>query len=507
MRNTRLWITALAAACLLSACKDDGTRAAADGDAAVRKFGAIAFEPCTLASPMAPTSIDAQCAKFDVAENPAQPTGRKIKLSIAWLPARDQGGGTADPVFFLAGGPGQAAPEYDAQVDMALRDVRKQRDILLIDQRGTGKLSPLLCRDSAGKELALPETVEADADAIAAFAHRCAQALNGKADPRFYTTTEAVHDLETVRRALGVGQVNLVGVSYGTRVAQQYAARHPQHTRAIVLDGVAPNTLVVGAEFARTFERALSLQVAQCQQLPSCRKRYPQDLRAQLRGLKTRLKASPVEVEYRDPSSGVIRRDTLTGDTVVGLTQIFSYMPQMASLLPVVIDEADHGRYAPLMALAQMMTREMGGQMNRAMQWSVICSEDADRYRADPADADTVLGADVAGAFFAACRNWPHGQRPDDFNKPLQSQVPALLLSGEIDPVTPPPYGEAVLKGLPNGRHLVLRGQGHNVSGVGCLPKLVGQFLETTDARKLDAKCLDAIGYVPPFTGFNGWEP
>ena len=157
------------------------------------------------------------------------------------------------------------------------------------------------------------------------------------------------------------------------------------------------------AEFARTFERALDLQVAQCQQLPSCRKRFPQDLRAQLRGLKTRLQASPVEVEYRDPSSGEIRNGTLTGDTVVGLTHIFSYMPQMASLLPVVIDEADHGRYAPLMALAQMMTSEMGGQMNRAMQWSVICSEDADRYRADPADADTVLGADMAGAFFAAC--------------------------------------------------------------------------------------------------------
>lgn len=506
MRNTRFWFTALAAACLLSACKDDGTRAV-NAAAAIRKFGAIAFEPCTLASPLTPTSIDAQCAKFDVAENPAQPTGRKITLNISWLPAKDQGGGTTDPVFFLAGGPGQAATEYAAQVDMALRDVRKQRDIVLIDQRGTGKLSPLRCRDNSGKELALPETAEADAEAIAGFAGRCAQALNGKADPRFYTTTEAVHDLEAVRRALGVDQVNLVGVSYGTRVAQQYAARHPQHARAIVLDGVAPNTLVVGAEFARTFERALGLQVAQCQQLPSCRKRFPQDLRAQLRGLKTRLKASPVEVEYRDPSTGETRRDTLTSDTVVGLTHIFSYMPQMASLLPVVIDEADRGRYAPLMALAQMMTREMGGQMNRAMQWSVVCSEDADRYRGDPADADTVLGADMAGAFFAACRNWPHGRRPADFDKPLQSQVPALLLSGEIDPVTPPAYGDAVLKGLPNGRHLVLRGQGHNVSGVGCLPKLVGQFIETTDAKKLDAKCLDAIGYVPPFTGFNGWEP
>ncbi len=505
MRNTRIGIAALAAVWLLSAC--DGSNSANGQDLAVRTFGSIAFEPCTLSSPMAPSSIDAQCAKFEVAENPAQPKGRKIPLNIAWLPARDQAGGTSDPVFFLAGGPGQAATEYAAQVDMALRDVRKQRDIVLIDQRGTGKLSPLQCRDAQGKDLALQETDEANADAISGFAGRCAQALAGKADPRFYTTTEAIGDLDQVRRALGVQKINLVGVSYGTRVAQQYAARFPEHTRAIVLDGVAPNTLVVGGEFARTFERALGLQVAQCRQLASCRDRFPQDLRTQLRTLKDRLQTAPVEVEYRDPSSAEIRRNTLTADTVVGLTHMFSYMPQMASLLPVVIDEADRGRYAPLMALAQMMTREMGGQMNRGMQWSVICAEDADRYRPDPDDAGTVLGGDMANAFFAACQQWPHGTRPATFSEPLRSPVPALLMSGEIDPVTPPAYAEAVLKGLPNGRHLMLRGQGHNVGGTGCMPKLVGQFLETTDARKLDAQCLDAIGYVPPFTGFNGWEP
>jgi pimeloyl-ACP methyl ester carboxylesterase len=519
MRSTRGRTAALAAVpllsgallsvALLSGCSSqlEGASASATKATGQRMFGSVAFEPCTLSAPLSPTSIDAQCAKYEVAENPAEPKGRKITLNMAWLPASDQSGGTADPVFFLAGGPGQAATEYAAQVDMALRDARKQRDIVLIDQRGTGKLSPLDCRDANGRELALPDADETDANAIADYAGRCAQALANKADPRFYTTTQAIADLDAVRAALGVERINLVGVSYGTRVAQQYAARYPQHTRAIVLDGIAPNDLVVGGEFARTFERALGLQVAQCQKLDSCRKRFPQDLRTQLHALKTRLAAAPVDVEYRDPASAEVKHDTLTADTVVGLTHLFSYMPQMASLLPVVIDEADRGRYAPLMALSQMMTREVGGQMSRSMQWSVICAEDADRYRPDPADADTVLGPDVATAFFAACSRWPHGARPANFNAPLKSNVPALLLSGEIDPVTPPSYGEQVLKGLPNGRHLVLRGQGHNVSGVGCLPKLVGQFLESTDARKLDAKCLDAIGYVPPFTGFNGWEP
>lgn len=186
---------------------------------------------------------------------------------------------------------------------------------------------------------------------------------------------------------------------------------------------------------------------------------------------------------------------------------MFSYMPEMMSLMPVVIDEADRGEYAPLMALAQLATRSMDGRMSRAMQWSVVCAEDADRYTPDAADADTVLGAEMGPAFFAACKAWPHGARPAAFVEPLRSNVPALLLSGEMDPVTPPAYGERVLKGLPNGRHFVLRGQGHNVGATGCLPKLVGQFVESLDAKALDATCLDSVGYVPPFTGYNGWEP
>lgn len=507
MRTTRYLPAAIAAALLLAGCNGSTTAPADRTDGPVRHYGRIAFEPCSLASPFATDSIAAHCATFVVAENPAAPNGRKIRLNLAWLPATEEGAASEDPVFFLAGGPGQAATEHAATVAATLRDVRKHRHVVLLDQRGTGKLSPLACRDESDQDITPTETEGASAEAIAGFAARCAQAITGTADPRHYTTTEAVGDLEAVRAALGADTLNLVGVSYGTRVAQQYAARHPQHTRTLVLDGVAPNTLVVGGEFARTFDRALALQSENCRKLPGCRARFGTDLRTQLGNLKARLAAAPVEVEYRDPGTGENHRDTLTADTVVGLTHIFSYLPQMASLLPMVIDEADRGRYAPLMALAKMMERDVEGQLTRGMQWSVLCAEDADRYRADPAETATVLGDDMAETFFAACRSWPRGQRPADFNRPLQSQVPALLLSGEIDPVTPPAYGDAVLKGLPNGRHLVLRGQGHNVSGIGCLPKLIGQFLDSADAKALDADCLAPIGYVPPFTSFNGWEP
>lgn len=505
MHNLRFSLLATAAMLLLGGCSGAGP--SGPGDPTTRSYGQLGFEPCSVGGASGGASVEALCGTLDVPENAAASDGRSIPLHVAWLPAGRSAAGNDDPVFFLAGGPGQAASEVAGVVDAALREVRKQRDIFLIDQRGTGKSNPLTCVDAAGEELPFDEMTEPSVAALQDYARRCAAGLEGRADPRFYTTTHAVSDLETVRQALGVAQVNLVGGSYGTRVAQQYATRHPGQTRTVVLDGVAPNDLVVGGEFATTFEDALALQSAQCARLPACRARFPGDLREQLRRIAERLEKSPVEVEYRDATTGESRRDTVTDDTLVGLAFAFSYVPQTASLLPLVLDEADHGRYAPLMSLAQLMTRSMGGSMNRGMQWSVICAEDADRFAPDAGQAGTVLGPEVGEMFFAACAEWPTGTRPADFNAPFQSNLPVLLLSGELDPVTPPRYGERVAAGTPRGRHLQLRGQGHGTLGLGCMPKLLARFIETTDAKSLDVACLDTLSYVPPFTSFNGWEP
>ena len=504
-RNTRL-LAALAAlatsASLLAGC-DSAPDPAAAASTAVRHYGGIAFEPCTLASPAAASNVQAHCASLEVPEDRSAPDGRRIRLNLAWLPAFREGTATDDPVFFLAGGPGQSAVQVWPQLDPAFAAVRQQRHVVLVDQRGTGGSNLLAC--AAGEDD--PQaTATPDAAVIADFARKCADSVADHADPRFYTTTDAVADLDAVREAIGAAQVNLVGGSYGTRVAQQYARRFPQHVRSIVLDGVAPNDLVVGGEFAHTFEDALRLQSAQCRQLPACARRFPKDARAQLDTLVSRLRQAPVEVEYRDPASGESRKGTVNADTVTGLAFMFSYMPQTASLLPLVLDEADQGRYAPLMSLHELMGRSMGGSMARGMQWSVICAEDADRYQEGGTEG-TLLGPEVARMFFAACATWPHGGRPDDFTAPLQSDLPVLLLSGELDPVTPPRYAERVLEHLPNGRHLALRGQGHGTFSLGCMPRLLGQFMESADAKALDAGCLDSMTYVPPFTSFNGWEP
>ena len=488
-------------ALLLAGCNGSAT---SPGQQAVRHYGDIAFKPCTLTAPYLTTTVEAQCATYDVAEDPAKPEGRKVALNIAWLPATNEGAATEDPVFFLAGGPGQSAVQVWPAIDGAFREVRKSRHIVLVDQRGTGKSNPLSCKDDEGRNAYGDPEDMSEASAVE-FARACAASL--EADPRFYTTTDAVRDLDSVRKALGAAKINLVGGSYGTRVAQQYAMRHPDSTRAVVIDGVVPNELVLGSEHARNLDAALALQFQRCQANAACKDRFGDDLRGQLRALMTRLAATPVNTDYRDPSTGELVSGEVNAGTVAGITRMYSYYPQGAALLPLVLNEAQQGRYGSLMSLSKLLETQVGDQFMHGMQLSVICAEDADLLKADPADTDTVLGSMLGDTLKAQCGAWPTGQRPADFHTAWTSDIPTLIASGELDPVTPPRYGEQVLRTLSNGRHLVLKGQGHGTFAVGCMPKLLGRFLETASAKDLDAKCLDSLDYVPPFTSFNGWEP
>ena len=476
--------------------------------APVRRYGRIAFVPCTLSSQSAMASVEAECGSLSVAENPALPQGRHIALHIAWVPASDTGTTEPDPVFMLAGGPGQAATESYPQVAPAFADVLKKRGVILVDQRGTGQSNPLACpddrnKDDAGDSATAPP---AGVEAARTFARRCRDALSPRADLRFYTTTDAVRDLDAVREALGAPTINLVGISYGTRVAQQYAMRHPHSTRTLVLDSVAPNTLIVGNEFAHNLEQALDLQFGECGKAPACARALGNP-RSRLDALMATLRSSPPLVRYRDPSTGALHEARLQPEDVAGLMRMYAYAPLASSLLPLQLKEASEGRYDGLMALAKMLGSTMAGQMAMGMQLSVICSEDAYGLKANADDAATLMGNQFADDFAAQCAQWPHGAMPADFHAPLRSKVPALLMSGEFDPVTPPRYGAAVASTLPNARHLVVRGQGHNVIGAGCMPKLFAQFVDKADAKSLDAACLRTLPYTPPFTSFNGWEP
>lgn len=469
-----------------------------------RMLGDIAFEPCTLPSQMGAPGVEAQCGSLSVAENPAQPQGRRIELNIAWIPADEDGDLQPDPVFLLAGGPGQSATGSYPSLAPAFKDVLKQRGVVLVDQRGTGKSNPLQCGELADAGMSADQARAEQA--MLAAVEQCRDELSRRADLRFYTTTDAVRDLDAVRRAIGAEAINLLGISYGTRVAQQYARAHPQHTRTLVLDSVAPNDLYLGNDFARNLESALDLQFARCARSPDCVDAVGEP-RAQLDALMARIEAEPPLVTYRDASTGQSKQERLLPAHIAGLARMYAYSPMVSSILPLLIHEGAQGRYDGLMALSEMLGNELSDSMAYGMQLSVVCSEDADGLQDDPDMDGSLLGNSLVNGLVAQCDAWPRGERPDDFHEPLASDVPALLLSGELDPVTPPAYAERVVKTLPNGRSLVLRGQGHNVIGAGCTPKLFAQFLETADASALDVECLDKLAYTPPFTGFNGWGP
>lgn len=466
-----------------------------------RTLGSLTFTPCTLTAPQAAASVEAQCTTLDVPENHAAPDGRRIALALAWVPATDEA--EADPVFMLAGGPGQSARETFPGIAPAFAETRRKRHVLLLDQRGTGESNRLACRDTEGRSAV---TDEATPEAGQAFAERCRDELLARADLRFYTTTDAVADLDAVRAAIGAEKINLVGISYGTRVAQQYARRHPAHTRALVLDGVVPNTLVLGNEHARNLEAALDLHFARCAEGTTCHARFgpPREL---LTGLLRRLGEASVPVSYRDPNTGELRDEDYTRGHLAGLVRLYSYIPMAAAMLPLLLHEAEQGQLAPLAAQTRLISRQMSEQIMHGMQLSVMCTEDAAGFAEDAAAEGSVLGGEFVDFARAQCAVWPSGDKPADFNQPLTGDVPALLLSGEFDPVTPPRYGDAVAATLPNARHLVLRGQGHNVIPVGCTPRLMARFLDTADAISLDAACLDTLPYTPPFAGYYGWEP
>ncbi|MBJ6979215.1 MULTISPECIES: alpha/beta fold hydrolase [unclassified Luteimonas] len=493
-----LLAAALAAGC---AAPDSGTAGGATPDGHLR-VGDIAFEPCSL-SAVGARAVEAQCAHFEVPEDHDAPDGRRIGLALALLPS--EGPAEPDPVVMIAGGPGQSALESYPQVAAAFKDVRRNRHVLLVDARGTGQSHPLRCEDEQGDNAFGAEDL--DPAAMRAFTERCRDALAVDTDLRRYATMDHVRDLERVREALGAPQFNLAGVSYGTRVAQQYAKAFPASTRTVVLDGVAPNAMVLGQEHARNLEQALDAQFARCRDEPACARNLG-DPAAQLRAVRATLEAGGLPpVQYRHPVSGEWLEEQPAFAHLAVLLRMFSYQPAAAATLPLLLHEASAGRYAPMLAQSRMLMDSVGGQMAHGMQLSVICTEDAMDMAPDPGDAGSLLGNSMVELFQAQCPAWPTAPRAEGFRDPLTGDVPVLAISGEFDPVTPPRYGEEVIGHLPKGRHLVAPGQGHNVIGVGCMPKLFAQFIERADAAGIDASCLDRLAAAPPFAGNYGWEP
>ncbi|UXI68777.1 alpha/beta hydrolase [Tahibacter amnicola] len=439
---------------------------------------------------------------FDVPEDRATPGGRRLAMKLALIRS------TAaevqdDPVVFLAGGPGQAATQYYADVAEWLGFVRRYRHIVLMDQRGTGASNPLTC-EAADNLFATPVT-DANLEQYQAQTRDCAKALAGRADPRFYTTTDAVEDLEALRRALGGPRLNLVGVSYGTRVAQQYAMRYPEGVRSLVLDGVVPNELYVGSDNGETYDVALKARFAQCADNPECKARFG-DVYASMIEVAAKLRQAPLSITYRDSDSFQIKNTAFDVHAFATLVHLYAFSAETAALLPLLIHDIGAGDAGPAMSQLDMAGKNLVRGMTPGMRMSVLCTEDLLDESRKPGYQSPLTQEDY-DHWRGLCSAWPKAEMPADFHQPMRSNVPALLLSGEFDPATPARYAEQVLAGLPRGRHLVAGGQGHNVIGRGCIPKLVGRFIDKLEPETLDAGCIADIGPPPFYLDDNGASP
>ena len=456
--------------------------------AAASRAASLPLHACRLAG----LEHDAQCGMLKRPLDPARPDGTQIDLHVVVIPALARQK-LPDPIFFFAGGPGQSAIELAGVIEHLTSRLGARRDLVLIDQRGTGHSAPLKCDEPAAEE-SLARALDRSR-AIAAL-DECRVALQKLpwGDLRFYTTTIAMADTDAVREALGADRINLLGVSYGTRASLEYLRAYPTHVRRVMIDGVAPPDMVLPDTDDVDADAALAALFRDCATEKACAQAHPA-LAQTWQGL---LASMPKPATFVGPMTGETRHVTMTREALRNLVRPGLYSPTLGAMLPYAIDQAAAGHFEPLMAFAAS-----GIDLAEGEHFSVICAEDVPRMApaAGPGSDD---GA--RGLYRAACANWPRGDVPAAFYTIPRSAAPVLLLSGGIDPVTPPRHAERVAKALgANARSVVVANNGHNVTGIACMRDAVFHFINAAtdaEAQAVDTSCAAKVprplAFQPP---------
>jgi pimeloyl-ACP methyl ester carboxylesterase len=446
--------------------------------------------------------IKARCGTFLRPLNPDNPDGEQLELSVAVVPALNLDP-EPDPLVPFAGGPGGGSIQFYAAYFAAFEPVRRNRDILLIDQRGTGDSARMDCPiddDIIEGQYTNEQTLQ--------FTRSCLEQL--PFDPRFFTTSVAVTDLEALRRALGYPALNLLGTSYGSRVAQHFARRYPESTRTIVLDGVVPPQLPLGTDIALEAQRAINDIFARCAEDAACNETFP-ELDLDFAGLRARLEEGPVTVMLSDPVTGRPTSLDFGRNELAAAIRLLAYQPRSIAIMPLVIHEAANGNFVPLAAQFQLTVSSLADALALGMHNSVMCTEDLPFIDSDAIDFEalerTYMGALQLEALGTICSLWPQGPIDDDIGQPLATDIPVLLLSGTADPITPPRYAELAMVELSNSRHIVNTHQGHGQVAAGCMPDVIADFIATADPAGLDDSCMERAFIMPFFIDFSGPMP
>ncbi len=455
---------------------------------------------CELSAAAGRLTASALCGTLAVPENPNRPEGRALELAFAVKPARASAA-LADPVVFLAGGPGQSARDALPIMQAALHELNRDRDLIFLDQRGTGGSNALECHfDDQGELWLEPDWAELNTQLQACLTDWDAQV-------EFYTTTQAAADLDALRRAYGFERLNLIGGSYGTRLAQVYLRNYPEHVRSVVLDGVVPTRLALGSEHAVMLDRALEKVFDECGQAAACAEAFP-GLSEAFTELKARYRADSQDIMVTHPRTGQGVELVFTRDVLASALRFLAYSPETQMMVPYLVHEAARtGNPERLASQAMIVTDRMDDMIAIGLNFAVGCSEDWPVWPEQGDQSDTLLGNSMAEVYEQVCAWWPAGETPTDFHQPFESDVPVLLMSGGLDPVTPPSYGEQALAQFDRGRHLVAEGRGHIVITSPCLSSIATEFVRTASVDGLDVDCMDRIGHEPFFLDLLGPAP
>lgn len=450
---------------------------------------AAPLEPCRLKGVV----HSALCGSVQRPLDPAQPQGKTIDVHFAVLPALARNK-LDDPIFFIAGGPGQSAIELAGPLAAQFARLSNRRDLVFVDQRGTGRSAPLRCDGDAEVSRPLAEMIDEALQLQRLAACRVRLSTLPHGDLRHYGTTLAMTDLDAVRATLGAARINLVGASYGTRAALEYMRLFPAATRRAVLDGVAPADMVLPASFSIDNQAALDGVFDWCAADADCRARHPV-LRQQWLAL---LDSLPRAVTLTHPYTGQEERVRLTREAVLGMVRTPLYVPALAAGLPQAIADAAQGRFTPLAGLASSLSGAGRPALYSGMHFSVVCSEDLPRLSLAPEPDGAQFGQTFARVYQQVCADWPRGTIDPGFYTAPAAPAATWLLSGGDDPATPPRHAARLARALGlKARHTVVPHAGHGVMALPCLRDAVQRFIDAPNDVEALAVSADCAAGVP----------
>ena len=437
-----------------------------------------------------------KCGKLEVPENYQQADGDKIVINFAVLPAIDDSEYKA-PLMFLAGGPGQAAVELATGLNHVFREVRKTRDIILVDQRGTGESSALSCDFEAVDNVysSLPDALDPQEvkECVAQF----------KGDVTQYNSENAIRDFDAIRAALGHEKLNIYGGSYGTRAGLVFMRMFPESLESVVLDSVGPIEVPIGM-FGQSGARSFELLLENCKNSESCHKAFP-NLAEEFQAVKARLAKDVANIDILHPRLGTPTKLVIDDTKFTGNLRFQLYGMEGRSMVPLVIHQAFLGNYQPLIGL--MARTENEQLVYTGLLFNIVWNEDIPRVsEADKAaDANNNFdGKDSHSAWDMVCPFFPEYRPSEDFYQSVTADIPTLILSGNLDPVTPPSNGEYSAKSLPNSHHIIVENASHTVAMSTCASDIINEFLTSKTPKALDESCLKDIPQETFMTSVNG---